>query len=53
MTPEDAYGILEVMAEIHGLSDRLKKYEMNDAEKNDERMAQEIKANGLMISDID
>lgn len=42
MTPEDAYGILEAMAEIHGLSDRLKKYEMNDIEKNDERMAQEI-----------
>ena len=42
MSPEDAFGILEAMAEIHGLSDRLIKYPMNDAEEQDERLAQEI-----------
>ena len=42
MTPEDAYGILEAIAEIHGFSDRLKKYEKSESETNDERLAEEI-----------
>lgn len=42
MSPEDAFGILEAMAEIHGFSDRLVKYSMNDSEAQDEKLAQEI-----------
>ena len=42
MTPEDAYGILEAMAEIHGYGERLKKYEMTESEAQDERLAQEF-----------
>ena len=42
MTPEDAYGILEAIAEINGLSDKLKKYEMTESESEDERLAQEL-----------
>ena len=41
MTPEDAYGILEAIAEIHGYGERLKKYEMTESEAQDERLAQE------------
>ena len=41
MTPEDAYGILEAMAEIHGYGELLKKYEMTESEAQDERLAQE------------
>ena len=41
MTPEDAYGILEAIAEIHGYGERLKKYEMTVSEAQDERLAQE------------
>lgn len=32
MTPEDAYGILEAIAEINGLKDCLKKYQMTESE---------------------
>lgn len=42
MTPEDAYGILEAIAEIHGYADRLKKYQMTESEKRDEQLAQEL-----------
>ena len=42
MTPEDAYSILEAIAEIHGFTDRLKKIEMNENEMQDEQLAQDI-----------
>ena len=42
MTPEDAFGILEAIAEIHGYTDRLTKYEMSEDESQAEKMAQEI-----------
>lgn len=42
MTPEDAYAILEAIAEINGLSERLKKYTMTEVEALDENLAQEI-----------
>ena len=42
MTPEDAFGILEAIAEIHGFADRLTKYEMSEDESQAEQMAQEI-----------
>lgn len=42
MTPEDAYGILEAIAEIHGYADRLTKYQMTESEKQDEQLAQEL-----------
>ena len=42
MTLEDAYGILEAIAEIHGYADRLKKYQMTESEKQDEQLAQEL-----------
>lgn len=42
MTPEDAYAILEAIAEINGLTDRLKKYAMTESETLDENLAQEI-----------
>ena len=42
MTPEDAYSILEAIAEIHGFTDRLKKIEMNENEVQDEQLAQDI-----------
>lgn len=42
MTPEDAYSILEAIAEIHGCGDKLKIAVLSDEEKNAERTAQEI-----------
>lgn len=42
MTPEDAYAILEAIAEINGYTHRLKKWEETAAEKKDEETAQEI-----------
>ena len=42
MTPEDAYAILEAIAEINGYTHRLKKWKATAAEKNDEETAQEI-----------
>lgn len=42
MTPEDTYGILEAIAEIHGYADRLTKYQMMESEKQDEQLAQEL-----------
>jgi len=41
MTPEDAYGILEAIAEINGFTERLKKYQMTESEVKDEALAQE------------
>ncbi len=42
MTPEDAYSILEAIAEIHGCADRLKRIAMDEAQKQAEETAQEI-----------
>ena len=42
MTPEDAYAILEAIAEINGYTHRLKKWKATAAEKKDEEAAQEI-----------
>ena len=42
MTPEDAYAIMEAIAEINGYKHRLKKWKATAAEQKDEAMAQEI-----------
>ena len=42
MTPEDAYSILEAIAEINGYTHRLKKWKATAAEQKDEELAQEI-----------
>ena len=44
MSPEDAYSILEAIAEIHGCADKLKLATMDEAEKQAEETAQEIDA---------
>ena len=44
MSPEDAYSILEAIAEIHGCTDKLKLASMDETEKQDEETAQEISA---------
>ena len=44
MSPEDAYSILEAIAEIHGCADKLKRITMNEAQKQAEETAQEIDA---------
>ena len=43
MSPEDAYGLLEAMAEIHGTTDRLLLIEPTAAEKAQELEAEEIR----------
>ena len=42
MPPEDAYSILEAIAEINGYTHRLKKWKATAAEQKDEELAQEI-----------
>ena len=42
MSPEDAYGLLEAMAEIHGCMDKLKKHKLSASEKKAEIIADEI-----------
>lgn len=42
MTPEDAYAILEAIAEINNFGHRLKKWKASANEKRDEALAQEI-----------
>lgn len=42
MSAEDAYSILEAMAEIHNCTDRLKRYAQNEIEQRDEQVAKEI-----------
>ena len=42
MSPEDAYSILEAIAEIHGCGDKLKIAPLSEEEKNAEQTAQEI-----------
>lgn len=41
MSPEDAYAVLEAIAEINGFTDRLKKFCMTETESQDEALAQE------------
>lgn len=42
MTPEDAFSILEAIAEINGYHHRLKKWKATATEQRDEQLAQEI-----------
>ena len=42
MTPEDAFSILEAIAEINDYRNRLKKWKATETEKRDEELAQEI-----------
>lgn len=42
MPPEDAYSILEAIAEINGYRHRLKKWRVTEEEQRDEVLAQEI-----------
>lgn len=42
MSPEDAYSILEAIADIHGQTNKLKKWEMTYDESRDEQIAQEV-----------
>lgn len=42
MSAEDAYSILEAMAEIHCCKDKLKLIELSEKEKNEEKIALEI-----------
>ncbi|MBQ6480369.1 MAG: DUF2924 domain-containing protein, partial [Anaerolineaceae bacterium] len=44
MSPEDAFSILEAIAEIHGRADKLKRIAMDEAQKQAEETAQEIDA---------
>jgi len=42
MSPEDAYDLFEAIADINGFEDRLKKWKLNDKQKNEEKLATEI-----------
>lgn len=42
MSPEDAYSILEAIAEINNYTHRLKKWKVSASERQDEELAQEI-----------
>ena len=44
MSPQEAYAILEAIAEIHGYADRLKLWTMNTNEEQEQEVAQEISA---------
>lgn len=44
MSKEDAYSLLEAIAEINGLEDKLRLWEQTDAEKAEETAAEEIEA---------
>ena len=44
MSPEDAYSILEAIAEIHGRADKLKRIAMDETQRKAEEIAQEIDA---------
>ena len=47
MTPEDAYSILEAIAEINGRKDKLKKYNLTESEQNEENIANEVKEENM------
>ena len=59
MTPEDAFSILEAIAEINGIKSKLKKWKATAEEKEDEKLAEQIaiehrtKAKSLTFSSID
>ena len=59
MTPEDAYSILEAIAEINGLKSKLKKWKATAEEKEEEKLAEQItiehrsKAKMFTFSSID
>ena len=42
MSAEDAYLILEAIAEMHGFTDRLQRVEPNEAEQKEEKVAKEV-----------
>lgn len=42
MSPEDAYGILEAIADIHGFSENLVRYDLTDDDRADDATAEEI-----------
>ena len=42
MSPEDAYSILEAIAEIDGNNDKLKKYNLTKSEEQEELIAQDV-----------
>lgn len=42
MSAEDAYSILEAIAEIHNCVDRLKKWELNNSERKAEEIAEQV-----------
>ena len=42
MSPEDAYGILEAIADIHGFSENLVRYDLTDDDRADNITAEEI-----------
>lgn len=44
MSKEDAYSILEAIAEIHNCTDKLKRYEPTEIERKEEMVAEEIKS---------
>lgn len=47
MSPEDAYSILEAIAEINGRKDKLKKYNLTETEKNEEKIANEVEEESI------
>lgn len=56
MTPDEAYGILEMVAKINGLEGKLKKYQQNEDEVKEEQLAEQIKiasANRHHFKDIE
>lgn len=59
MTPEDAYSILEAIAEINGLKSKLKKWKATTEEKEDAKLAKQLtqehreKAKMFTFSSID
>ena len=47
MSSEDAYSILEAIAEINGRKDKLKKYNLTETEKNEEKIANEVEEESI------
>ena len=47
MSPEDAYLILEAIAEINGRKDKLKKYNLTETEQNEEKIANEVEEESI------
>ena len=47
MSPEDAYSILEAIAEINWRKDKLKKYNLTETEQNEEKIANEVEEESI------